>query len=691
MPIVDCPIEDCTYSTPDLDAIIVAALLTTHATTHAAPTTGTRGAAARVEKVKRPTISSAGSSEDWKYFLSRWADYVAATRVTGADGILQLLECCDEQLRKDLTRSSAGTLLDKTEDDVLIAIRSLAVREENVMVARVTLNNMHQDRDETIRSFGARLRGQAGVCKYAIECPECEHDVDYTEPILRDVLSRGIEDSDIQLELLGHINQDMTLEEVFRFVEAKEAGKRSASRLLDSQAAEAISSSYNRHKRDVIVEQYAARGDNNHNAARGDNNHKLCSYCGRKGHGDKSITKYRQKQCPAFGHTCIHCNRPHHFDSMCRSKGNPKVDRPPKINNHQSEGAIFNTLCAIPNKTGKTASRDLAMDHHLYDHLSDSWLKQPSKPQPSLNVTVKILDDDYRDLGFQPIGNLNPRTVTLSAMADTGCQSCLAGFKCIRRLGLTQHYLIPVTMKMHAANNRAITILGAVILRILGKNRQGYISETRQLTYVTHDSDKLFLSKGACIDLGMITDNFPTIGEVVANKFSEAAMDTTQSDCGCPKRTPPPPVPSELPIAATTDNREKLQQYLLQYYSASTFNTCEHQPLPLMEGPPLKLMIDADAEPVAFHTPIPVPIHWQDEVKAGLDRDVQLGVLEPVPVGEPVTWCHRMVVCAKKDGTPRRTVDFQPLNAYATRETHHTQSPFHQVRAVPPGKKKDCV
>ena len=102
-------------------------------------------------------------------------------------------------------------------------------------------------------------------------------------------------------------------------------------------------------------------------------------------------------------------------------------------------------------------------------------------------------------------------------------------------------------------------------------------------------------------------------------------------------------------------------------------------------------MIDEDAEPIAVHTPIPVPIHWQDEVKAGLDRDVRLGVIEPVPVGEPVTWCYMMVVCAKKDGKPRRTVDFQPLNKHATRETHHTQSPFKQVRAIPENTKKTVL
>ena len=67
-----------------------------------------------------------------------------------------------------------------------------------------------------------------------------------------------------------------------------------------------------------------------------------------------------------------------------------------------------------------------------------------------------------------------------------------------------------------------------------------------------------------------------------------------------------------------------------------------------MEEPPLCLIISTDAKPIAHHTPVPVPVHWQEEVKAGLDRDVRLDALDTVPIGEPVTWCHRMVVCAKK-------------------------------------------
>ncbi|GFR80773.1 enzymatic polyprotein, partial [Elysia marginata] len=165
----------------------------------------------------------------------------------------------------------------------------------------------------------------------------------------------------------------------------------------------------------------------------------------------------------------------------------------------------------------------------------------------------------------------------------------------------------------------------------------------------------------------------------------------TTNPCSCLRRQLPPPPPKSLPFPATEENREKLQQYLVQYYKSSPFNTCDHQPLPLMEGPPLELMVDPRAKPVAYHTPIPVPLHWQQEVKAGLDQDVGLGVIETVPIGEPVTWCHRMVICAKKNGKPRRTVDFQPLNAHAKRETHHTPSPFHQARSVPHGTKKTVL
>ena len=61
-------------------------------------------------------------------------------------------------------------------------------------------------------------------------------------------------------------------------------------------------------------------------------------------------------------------------------------------------------------------------------------------------------------------------------------------------------------------------------------------------------------------------------------------------------------------------------------------------------------MIHHDAEPVAYHSPVLVPIHWQDDIKSGLDQDVRLVAIEPVPIDEPFTWCRRMIICAKKNG-----------------------------------------
>ena len=146
-----------------------------------------------------------------------------------------------------------------------------------------------------------------------------------------------------------------------------------------------------------------------------------------------------------------------------------------------------------------------------------------------------------------------------------------------------------------------------------------------------------------------------------------------------------------MPFPATEENRRKLKDRIKAYYASSTFHTSSHQPLPMMDTKPLLQMINPKAKTVACHTH--VPVHWQEYGKAGLDQDIGLGVIELVLIGEPVTRCHRMLICAKEDGSPRQTVDFQTLNTNATREIYHTRSLFYQARSVPSNKEKtdfDC-
>ena len=122
---------------------------------------------AKVEKVNRPVLVTESTSEDWNYFLTRWADYEEATGMTGKALILQLLECYDEKLRRDLTRTAGGSLTNKSKGDVLALMKKLAIRAENPMVTRAELHTMRQDHDEPVRAFSARVRGQADTPYHA--------------------------------------------------------------------------------------------------------------------------------------------------------------------------------------------------------------------------------------------------------------------------------------------------------------------------------------------------------------------------------------------------------------------------------------------------------------------------------------------------------------------------------------------
>jgi len=98
---------------------------------------------------------------------------------------------------------------------------------------------------------------------------------------------------------------------------------------------------------------------------------------------------------------------------------------------------VFDALCSISSHSQQRNGRKLVIDHHLYDNLSDTWVRKASKPQTFVNLAIRILPEDYKAFGFNITTRTN--TIAISAMADTGCQSCLAGIKVKHRLGINQN------------------------------------------------------------------------------------------------------------------------------------------------------------------------------------------------------------------------------------------------------------
>ena len=243
---VNCPIPGCTYAVPEgTDPAVTAALINGHMLTHSQTNRP------KPTPVRRPEISAGGTTEGWQYFLTRWRTYSTAVRLTDADTSIQLLECLDPKERR---RPHPHRGVHRGQPT-----SSHPVREENPKVARVALSRMVQDRGEPIRSFAARLRGQAEVCMFTFKCPGCARINNQGGQRVADQLCIGLADPEIQEDLLKDPNQSMSVEETIRFVEVRAAGKRSAvtittptsTNVIDEETdqGEAINSGYRKQQR----------------------------------------------------------------------------------------------------------------------------------------------------------------------------------------------------------------------------------------------------------------------------------------------------------------------------------------------------------------------------------------------------------------------------------------------------------
>ena len=253
-------------------------------------------------------------------------------------------------------------------------------------------------------------------------------------------------------------------------------------------------------------------------------------------------------------------------------------------------------------------------------------------------------------------------------------------------------------MAVNTVTHSGIDLIGGVFLRFSiydPKTRQ--IRTTRQLCYISRSIKGVYLSEEACVALGFVeSDLGSTIQSVSTNPVTKCTntgvgQEGTQP-CSCPRRQLPPTDVPNLPCEPTKENLPVLKKFILERYSASAFNICEQQILPLMDtAPPLRLYVDRQATPTAAMNPGTVPVHWASDVKAGLDRDEKLGVIEKVPVNVPVQWCSRMLIAPKSDGSPRHVIDFTSINKHAPRQLHHTRSPYVIAAAVPSNQVKTVL
>ena len=122
-------------------------------------------------KIETPKLKSGIGPDNFNFWRERYDNYKRVNRLDEVQDIRdQLVTCCETELYRDLHNTFGTSLQTKMEEDLILKMRGLAVPHHSNLVSIVVLRSATQERDERIRSYVARLRGLAGVCKLLLSC-----------------------------------------------------------------------------------------------------------------------------------------------------------------------------------------------------------------------------------------------------------------------------------------------------------------------------------------------------------------------------------------------------------------------------------------------------------------------------------------------------------------------------------------
>ncbi|MEL6802241.1 MAG: DDE-type integrase/transposase/recombinase, partial [Bacteroidota bacterium] len=602
-----------------------------------------------------PSIDLGVDQEAWMTFTLRWQQYCKGSGISRELQPLQLLQCASESL---------GTLLLQAEpritsfppEVVLEELRKLAVIPTAKSVARADLMRMIQANDEPFRNFSARVQGKAQICGFSTKrsC-QCgiELSIDYTSEVIKDVIVAGIHDESVRTSILETDKiEERSVNEIISLVERKEKARK-------AYASSSV----------LAVSSFKRQNNSQKTAVPPESKKTPCPRC------KKLYRRFTGKNLRAYEY-CLNCFRA----GRTQRKAIASIDAADDGNSQEIAliQGNYSTLGCI-NAAVKENDSINAVCHRNRDH-----------PRITLSVT--------------PEGS--ETSVSIVGIADTGAQSNVLGYNTFIACGFDVSLLENVSLDVYAANRQPLNIIGGFNAKVECVVQKQTLS-CNVMIYVSKSVMGFFVSFDTLIRLQIIDSRFPKVScshsrvtetPSTCNEISLAdALSTHQgccsnssgdNHCDCPQRSAVPLRPTSLPFAPVPENINRMKEWLLNYFNSSTFNTCPHQPLQQMSGPPIEIHLSDTAVPRVCHKPAPIPLHWQKQVEDDIKRDEALGILEKVPYGVPVEWCHRLVVTRKHDGSPRRTVDLSPLNKYCKRETHGAESPYNLARRIPSGNWK---
>jgi hypothetical protein len=228
-------------------------------------------------------------------------------------------------------------------------------------------------------SIVARLHGLAGVCKLTVECTSdtCTEEVSYSEKEILNTMVRGLFDEDTKEEVLSK-SPEMDLPATILFVEAREAGKRSAGVLTDGIMASSqinkVGTQYKSNEQGFAVQKV-----------------KKCSFCGKTGHGERADKATREKSCEAYGVKCRKCQQNNHFAKFCQSKPKPTVTaKANRVGIHRLNCRDRTEVDSL-----KRLKNMKPLGHEMFDYKIQKFFRQTPPEDAKINISIQVDSEEY--------------------------------------------------------------------------------------------------------------------------------------------------------------------------------------------------------------------------------------------------------------------------------------------------------